>query len=75
MNRRESLLDVVAVNRSRSTEKLRGRAATGGPEPPFKIVGHPAPTGLGRFLDVKAEHLYRDARPSYAPTEVLAHGI
>ena len=73
--RRESPLVVVAFDRARSTDGLGGRAATGGPEPPFKLVGRPAPTGLVRFFDELAEHLPHDGCSSHLPTSVLARGI
>ena len=66
---------VVAFDRARSTDRLGGRAVTGGPGPPFKPVGRPAPTGLFRFLDELAEHLPHDGCPSYVLTSVLARGI
>ena len=63
MIRREPPLVVVAFNFVRSTGRLGGWAATGGPGPPFKPVELPAPTGPGRFLDVRSGQRPHNGRP------------
>ena len=72
--RRESPLVVVAFNRARSTGGLEGWAATGGPGPPSKPVGRPAPTGPCRFLDDQVVQHPRDARLLLASISALARG-
>ena len=74
MIRRESPLVVVAFNRACSTGGLKGWAATGGPGPPSKPVGRPAPTGPGRFLNVRPGQRPHVGRPLHAPISALARG-